>query len=54
MSENDFPFLHVQAFSRAVLTGPNGFERSGYGVLEQLIIGPHKPSGFTALIDGAK
>ena len=54
VSENDFPFLHVQAFSRAVLTGPNGLERSGYGVLEQLIIGPHKPSGFTALIDGAK
>jgi len=23
-------------------------------VLEQLIIGPHKPSGFAGLIDGAK
>jgi hypothetical protein len=52
--ENDFPFLHVQAFSQALLTGPNGLERRGHGVLEQLIIGPHKPSGFTGLIDGAK
>jgi hypothetical protein len=52
--EGDFPYLHVQAFSRARLTGPNGLVRKGRGVLEQLIIGPHKPSGFTSLIDGAK
>jgi hypothetical protein len=54
VAENESPFLHVQAFSKAVLSGPNGLERKGYGVLEQLIIGPHKPSGFTGLIDGAK
>jgi hypothetical protein len=47
-------FLHVQAFSRAVLTGPDGFERTGCGVLEQLILGAHKPSGFMSLFDGAK
>jgi hypothetical protein len=54
VNESEFLFLHVQAFSHARLTGPDGFERKGRGVLEQLIIGPHRPSGFTALTDGAK
>jgi hypothetical protein len=25
----------------------------GVGVLEQLVIGPHEPSGFTEFFDGA-
>ena len=54
VNESEFHFLHVQAFSHARLTGPDGFERKGRGVLEQLIIGPHRPSGFAALTDGAK
>jgi len=54
VNESEFHFLHVQAFSQAVLTGPDGLERKGCGVLEQLIIGPHAPSGFTSLADGAK
>jgi hypothetical protein len=41
-------FLHVQQLCRARLDG-----REGIGVLEQLVIGPHAPSGFTALLDGA-
>jgi len=53
VNENDFPYLHVQAFSSARLTGPNGLERKGHGVLEQLIIGAHGPSGFTGLMDPA-
>ena len=53
VNETEFPFLHVQAFSTARLTGPNGLERVGCGVLEQLIIGPHAPSGFTGLMDPA-
>ena len=53
VNENEFHFLHVQAFSSAKLTGPNGIERKGYGVLEQLIIGAHAPSGFTGLMDAA-
>jgi len=52
--ENDMLHLHVQAFSRAILTGPDGLERKGCGVLEQLVIGAHKPSGFASLLDGAK
>jgi hypothetical protein len=27
--------------------------REGIGVLEQLVIGPHAPSGFRSIIDGA-
>jgi hypothetical protein len=54
VNESEFHFLHVQAFSQAHLTGPDGLERKGCGVLEQLIIGPHKPSGFASLLDGAK
>jgi hypothetical protein len=54
VNESEFHFLHVQAFSQAVLTGPGGLERKGCGVLEQLIIGPHAPSGFVSLADGAK
>jgi hypothetical protein len=34
------------------MTGSLG-ERHGHGVLEQLIIGPHQPSGFTDLMDMA-
>lgn len=40
--------LHVQQLVRARMG-----EREGTGVLEQLIIGPHAPSGFTGLLDGA-
>ncbi len=45
-NESDPRNLHIQAISRAKLTGPNGVVREGIGVLEQLIIGPHAPSGF--------
>ena len=45
--------LHVQAFCHARLT-ENGRSRDGVGVLEQLVIGPHAPSGFTGLVDGAR
>jgi len=41
--------LHVQAVCDARLG-----ERRGIGVLEQLIIGPHAPSGFTELLDMAR
>lgn len=40
--------VHVQQLVRARMG-----ERQGLGVLEQLILGPHAPSGFTALLDGA-
>ncbi len=52
VDENDPRFWHVQAFVNAKLSAPDG-ERRGAGVLEQLIIGPHKPSGFKELFDTA-
>jgi hypothetical protein len=54
VKESEMLYLHVQAFSTATLTGPDGFARKGHGVLEQLILGAHRPSGFVALLDGAK
>jgi hypothetical protein len=41
-------YLHIQAICDAVLGS-----RQGIGVLEQLIIGPHQPSGFKDLMDMA-
>jgi hypothetical protein len=40
--------VHVQQVVRARMG-----EREGIGVLEQLILGPHGPSGFRGLLDGA-
>lgn len=41
-------YLHVQQLCRARMEG-----RTGVGVLEQLVIGAHAPSGFKGLLDGA-
>jgi hypothetical protein len=41
--------LHVQTLVRATVDGGE----VGVGVLEQLVIGPHGPSGLTGLLDGA-
>ena len=49
---DDAMTLHIQAVSTVIMTGDLG-EREGHGVLEQLIVGPHKPSGFTELLDMA-
>jgi hypothetical protein len=40
--------LHVQQLCRARMEG-----REGLGVLEQLVIGPHAPSGFRSILDPA-
>jgi hypothetical protein len=50
LNENEPKFLHVQAFVTARLSGPDG-ERNGTGVLEQLVIGRHAPSGFKDILD---
>jgi hypothetical protein len=52
VNENDPRYLHVQAIVTAELSGP-GIERKGAGVLEQLIVGPHAPSGFKDILDPA-
>ena len=41
--------LHIQAVCRATCDGATGI-----GILEQLVIGPHAPSGFEQLLDPAR
>ena len=45
--------LHVQALCRVTRTDPSGAVEVGRGILEQLALGPHAPSGFTGLLDVA-
>lgn len=45
--------LHIQALSAVLYRDEAGRERRGRGVLEQLVIGPHAPSGFASLLDMA-
>ena len=52
VNENDPRFWHVQAICSAKLLGPD-VKREGMGVLEQLVIGAHAPSGFTEPFDTA-
>lgn len=48
----EFPNLHIQAVCTARHEG-GGASSDGVGIFEQLVIGPHGPSGFRELIDGA-
>ncbi len=45
--------LHIQALSKVTLRDDTGHEEIGRGVLEQLILGPHAPSGFSQILDFA-
>ncbi|MGC6477856.1 MAG: hypothetical protein ACON36_06165 [Ilumatobacteraceae bacterium] len=49
VSPLDPTMVHVQQLCR-VTAG----DRLGWGVLEQLVLGPHAPSGLTGVLDGAK
>lgn len=43
--------LHVQAVCKVTLTDDAGNRQIGRGVFEQLVIGPHAPSGFNDVMD---
>jgi hypothetical protein len=45
--------LHVQALCEVSCRDERGETRHGRGVLEQLALGPHQPSGFTSALDFA-
>jgi hypothetical protein len=45
--------LHIQALCETVYVDAQGRTRKGRGILEQLAIGPHAPSGFSSLLDMA-
>lgn len=47
-----FSNLHIQAICKAKHEG-GGQSSEGVGAFEQLVIGPHGPSGFNDLFDGA-
>jgi hypothetical protein len=53
MASTDSTNLHIQAFCRATLE-LDGQTRQGQGVLEQMVIGRHAPSGFREILDMAK
>jgi hypothetical protein len=46
--------LHVQAVSKVTYRDAAGHEEVGRGVLEQLVLGAHAPTGFTGMADFAK
>ncbi len=48
----DLSHLHIQAIATARHEG-GGTASDGIGIVEQLVIGPHAPSGFAGLNDGA-
>ena len=50
---HDPPYLHIQAICDFTLKEKNEIKK-GLGVLEELLIGPHSPSGFKELLDGYK
>ena len=54
VDENDLAFLHVQALSAARYSDRAGGVFEGAGVLEQLVLGPHAPSGFKEFLDPAR
>lgn len=43
--------LHVQALCKVTLRDEQGVTQVGRGVLEQLALGPHAPSGFSGMLD---
>jgi hypothetical protein len=45
--------LHIQEIVRATHNGPGGQTSEGIGAFEQLFMGPHAPSGFKSMLDGA-
>ena len=46
----DPPFLHIQSLCEVKLKTPEK-DLQGRGVLEQLFLGPHEPSGFKDIFD---
>ena len=45
--------LHIQALCDVSCRDDEGRVHQGRGVLEQLVVGPHAPSGFTSALDFA-
>jgi len=48
----DPSMIHIQALAQATMETPTGTQ-TGVGVVEQLAIGPHPPTGLTGMFDGS-
>jgi len=46
--------LHVQTLCRIAMKDTDGKQHDGMGILETLVIGPHQPSNFVSILDGAQ
>ncbi|HEY5877147.1 MAG TPA: hypothetical protein VIT64_17680 [Ilumatobacteraceae bacterium] len=44
--------VHIQAVCRATCTHPGGETSTGIGILEQFVIGEHRPTGLSGIADG--
>lgn len=53
LNPNDFAQVHLHALCRAVLIRHGHAPAKGQGVLEQMLVGAHAPSGFASLQDVA-
>ena len=53
LNPNDFAQVHLHALCRATLDQQGRAPCEGEGVVEQMIVGPHAPSGFSSLSDVA-
>lgn len=53
LDPNDFAQVHLHALCTAKLSRPGSPPGRGQGVLEQMIVGAHVPSGFKGLLDVA-
>ncbi len=51
LDPNDFAQVHLHALATATLRRPGRAPARGQGVVEQMILGAHAPSGFTGLAD---
>ena len=51
MAWNELDNLHIQAIVKATHVGPGGQGSEGIGILEQLCLGPHGPSGWKDVMD---
>jgi hypothetical protein len=46
------PNIHIQTLCKARWDDGAGTVREGVGILEQLVLGPHEPTGLTGFTDG--
>lgn len=54
LDPTDYRNVYVQQLTHATWTAPHGVTSSGTGILEQLAVNDHAPSGLVGFLDGAR